>query len=150
MTSEYSPARLAARTRSTNACPCASAGPVLLYAGEPPTGAQLTASASPACVGDAVDLVATTLLVVVLVWLAVGLTRAIRRATRGLRSIRGLGAEAHAERLLADASLKAMVAARPGSLAELEALPGLGPKRVARFGAQLLAVLETVQEQSDE
>ncbi|MCB9682506.1 MAG: RecQ family ATP-dependent DNA helicase [Alphaproteobacteria bacterium] len=40
-----------------------------------------------------------------------------------------------------DATLAAIAAARPATLAELEALPGMGPTRVARFGRDLLDLI---------
>ncbi len=40
-----------------------------------------------------------------------------------------------------DATLEALVAARPQTLAELAAVPGIGPRRLARFGQELLELL---------
>ena len=37
-----------------------------------------------------------------------------------------------------NATLKAIAAARPGTLADLEAVPGMGPTRVSRYGQTLL------------
>jgi superfamily II DNA helicase RecQ len=40
-----------------------------------------------------------------------------------------------------DATLEALAAMKPRNEAELLAVPGIGPGRIARFGAELLTVL---------
>ena len=62
-------------------------------------------------------------------------------ALRAWRSERAGGDGVPAYVVAHDATLLAVVEARPASLAELGRVRGMGPARLERYGAEILAVL---------
>jgi len=62
-----------------------------------------------------------------------------------LRAWRGRIAREHgvpAYVVLHDSTLQAIAQARPASIGALRAIPGLGERKLANYGAQLLALIE--------
>jgi len=68
---------------------------------------------------------------------------AVVEALRAWRRSEAEAAAVPAFVVLTDATLLAVAERRPGSLAELATIPGIGPRKLERHGAALLSVLET-------
>ena len=63
-------------------------------------------------------------------------------ALRGWRTARAKADAVPPYVVAHDATLAAIAEARPGSLAELRRIKGMGPARLDKYGAELLAVVE--------
>jgi len=70
-----------------------------------------------------------------------------RLRTWRLREAKTRGIPAYA--VFHDSTLDALAMLRPTTEAELLAVPGIGPNRVARFGAELLQVLTDTARQEE-
>src|SRR5690606_22599807 len=66
---------------------------------------------------------------------------AVEAALRAWRGARSKADAVPAYVVLADKQLAAVAARRPGDLAELARCPGIGPKRLERYGAEILAAI---------
>lgn len=73
-----------------------------------------------------------------------GLSAALRR----LRTAEARKRKWKPYQVFPDAVMEAILAARPASLEALEALPGMGPKRVERYGPQILSLIAENPEKS--